>query len=591
MRGWLWCRPDRVALPGLLAILCGSLTSCFSAPPQVVALEPNNGSANVAADAPVRVRFDRAVTVGSLRPRLHVDPVIAGCDLAAAWSSPADARCHIRVLDGGALVELQHRRAPFVADTKYTFRLDGGFVDTAGVSNSLDHRWEITTGAPPRLSAISPADGATGVAADAAVVMTFNNHMRPETVAAAVSLEPPLPGTRVYANSRDHDRFVVVPGRLLSPGRTYTVRVTRGAVEEHGLPLAAPATIRFTAGALSHDGHALVLAGPGTGGPADQVLLTALGPRVPGDPVPAASIYETPRCSDSACGPLGLGERLQGIAEAAISPDGRLLALVLDDRGAPGESRLVVQPTGGGGSLILAGGASHLSWSPDSTRLAYAAGGSVHIVGAGNGADLTLPPGRPLSAPALWEPGGSSLVLPVGTPGDPGTTAGIDLADASLGIRYPLPVLSGILSAPTLSPSGFRLAVRRDGDPLTDGTWTIPLAGGAGAPGAPARVAADLTPVAWAGESTLLALASGTGGPGLVRVNLASGDRTSVPGVATADLGSLVATAGGRQLAYLHLDPGGVRQAFIENADGSNPTPITPFASGDRAAVAVSVSG
>jgi len=554
----------------------------------VVALEPNNGSANVAADAPVRVRFDRPVTSASLRPRFHIEPAIPGCTVQAAWAAAAGAPCRIQVRDGGSLLEFDHRGAPFRADTKYTLRLDGGFRDTSGVSNSLDHRWELTTGAAPRVSSMAPSDGATNVAADAPLIVTFDSHMRLDSVTQAVQLDPPVPGTHVYRNALDHARFMVLPGRLLTPGKSYTLTVGTAATEEHGLALASLAAARFTVGGISRGGHALVLAAPAAGAAADEVLLTALGPRAAGDTVAATSIFQSPPCQAPSCGAVGLGAPLVRIAEAAISPDAQHLAMVLHDRQSPGPSRLVVQPTEGGPLRLLARGARHISWSPDSTRLAYATGESIHVVSATSGADLVLPPGPPLSAPVIWEPGGSGLVLPIGRADDPTTTQGIDLADASLGIRYPLPVLTGTLHAPALSPSGARLAVRREGSPATAGTWTIPLAGDTGTP---SRLAADLTPVAWAGEGTLVATTMVRGTPSLLRLNLASGDRTTIPGVAAADLPSLVATASGRQLAFLHLDARGVEIAVIENADGSNPTPLVPFDSTGREAVAVSVSG
>ncbi|GAC1340403.1 MAG: hypothetical protein NVSMB29_09200 [Candidatus Dormibacteria bacterium] len=569
-------------------LLCGSLTGCFSAPPQVVALEPNNGSNNIAADAQVRVRFDRPVTAASLQSRFHIDPPVPHCAVPGAWSAAAGAPCRLRLLEGGVVLQFDHKAAPFVADTKYTLRLDGGFQDTEGGSNSLDHRWELTTGAPPRVASFTPSNGSGDVAADASLAITFNAYMTAESVQAAVHLEPAVPDTRVYRNAHDHGRFVVLPGRLLTPGTAYTLSVSPAATEEHGLTLAGRVAARFTVAGLGHEGHSLVLAAPSAAAAADQVLLTALGPRVPGDPVSAASIYEAPRCLLASCGAIDFGKPTLSIAEAAISPDAQHLALVLVDRESPGPPRLVVQPTEGGPTRLLGTGASHISWSPDSTRLAYAVGPAIHVVSAANGADLTLPPGLPLSAPAIWEPGGSRLVLPVGSPGDPAVTRGIDLADASLGIRYPLPLLSGPLSAPALNPSGSRLAVRRDGTAATEGAWTIFLGGNAGGP---TRLASDLTPVAWTGDGTLLAVAAGRSAMGLVRLNVASGDRTPISGVGPAELSSLVATASGRQLAYLHGDAAGVTQAFIENADGSNPTPLTTFPPSDRVAVAVSVSG
>ena len=155
----------------------------------------------------------------------------------------------------------------------------------------------------------------------------------------------------------------------------------------------------------------------------------------------------------------------------------------------------------------------------------------------------------------------------------------------------PSPPLTVELSSPSLSPSGVRLAVRRDGNPATDGTWTVPLAGGAGAGATPSRVATDLTPIAWAGESSLLAVSRTGTEPALVRLNIASGDRTTIPGVLPGELASLVVTASGRQLAFLRVDQRGAAEAFVENADGSNPAPLTPLLEGGRVAVGLSVSG
>jgi hypothetical protein len=186
----------------------------------------------------------------------------------------------------------------------------------------------------------------------------------------------------------------------------------------------------------------------------------------------------------------------------------------------------------------------------------------------------------------VWSADSTTLVLPVtGADGIPR----IDLADANLRIRYPLPgVLPAPLVRPVLSPQGDSLAVRRLGAPATAGTWLIRLTGG---DSTPHRLGTDLTPIGWLDEGTLLALADGGGGsPSLVRIGVAGGDRTTIGGPSVAELGSALPAPSGRQVAYVHA-VGGVAQAFLENADGTDPAPLTLFPPGTLQAAGVAFGG
>jgi hypothetical protein len=75
-----------------------------------------------------------------------------------------------------------------------------------------------------------------------------------------------------------------------------------------------------------------------------------------------------------------------------------------------------------------------------------------------------------------------------------------------------------------------------------------------------------------------------------VRVSVNSGDRERLANQPLAsDLSSAVVASSGRQVAYLLPDGSGVRQAVIENVDGSNPALLTTFGRRDvLEAVAVS---
>ena len=580
----------RAALLLVLAPLCGVLlTGCFSAPPQITRLSPVNGSTGVAADAPITVVFDHPVQRDSVGSRFHVDPGITGCDLQAAFGASASASCHVVWDAASSTFTVLHPRAPFTSNTKYTLSVSPGITDQQGVANALDHTWNITTGPPPTVNSVSPSDGSSLVPVDAPMVVAFSNAMDAATT-GAITLQPAVPGTQVFRNTRDHGRFLVLPGRLLDAGVEYTLTVGTGAVDEHGQRLALPVSSVFRTGKLDPNGHAAVLARR-SGEVATQVLITQLGASVPGEPAAAAIVLDAPRCEASAqCGQVPVGGPLVGYEQATVSPDGRWLGVVERDLRAPGGAAavsLVALP-----SLVerhIAENGGQISWSPDGTRLAFQAPDGLHVQTIASGHDVHLPPGDPLAAPAAWSGDGSVLALPVQN-----TVTGathVDLAMPDLDVRYAVPGLGDGTGSPALSPDGSLLAVARDGDPSQVGTWTVRLRGG---DPTPRRVGADLTPVAFVDNGTLLATERPVDGsdPGLARVSIADAARDRLasqplPG----DLSGAVVAPSGRQVAYVLPDASGVRQAAIENVDGSNPAFLTTFPVGGYEAVAVSFSG
>jgi hypothetical protein len=583
--------PARWLVGLLLAPLCGLvLTGCFTAPPQIIQLSPVNGSTGVAGDAPVRVVFDHPVRRDTVESRLSVSPSIEGCSLSRAFAPGAGALCRITWSRDSTSFTLEHPRAPFAPNTKYNFALSPGVTDTDGVVNSLDHSWAVTAGPAPVVNNITPSTGSTGIPVDLPLVVAFSNAMNAET-AGAITLSPSVPGTRVVRNTRDHGRFVVLPGRLLDSGATYTLTVGVGATDEHGQHLVTEQTSTFQTGGLGPQAHAIVLARHG-GEPATELLLTALGAQSPGEPAAAAGVLSAPRCGGpAACagGAVAVGAPLVADLQAAVSPDGRWVAVVVQDlsaRSAPPSVVLLALPSLVQRSIAPAG--FDVSWSPDASRLAYGAPDGVHVQTVATGRDLLLPAGDPLAAPAAWSGDGHVLALPVQNPRT--GLAHVDLAAPDLVARYAVPGLTGSVGNPALSPDGSLLAVHREGGSDIDGTWTVRLVGG---DATPHRLGSDLTPVAFVDAGTLLAAERPPDGdPGLVRVSVNSGDRARLANQPLAsDLSSAVVATSGRQLAYLLPDARGVLQALIENVDGSNPAPLTTFAVGGIEAVAVSFAG
>jgi len=519
--------------------------------------------------------------------RFTVDPPLAHCDLERAFTAGPGAPCRITWEPHAAAFVLEHRGAIFQPSTKYTFHIEPGVRDTGGAVNSLDHHWDITTAPAPLVLSTSPADGSTDVPDDSAVVVSFNDLMDGAATSAAIHLSPAVSGTRVVANRLDHGRFVVLPGRLLDPATTYTVTIDRGARNEHLQPLQRAATIAFSTVGLGRSEHALVLAGR-RGEAASGVLLTGLGALAAGEPAPAFTVLQAPRCAQPACGAVTAGGSTTAYLEASASPDGHRLAVVERDETVPDAPPVLhIVDLASGLDTSVRTGAAHPSWAPDGRLLAYGTGDAVHLFDATADVDRVLPAGDPLSGSPAWSGDGSVLGLPVRSAAG---VAHVDLADPALGVRYPIPGLSGEGDSPALNRDGSELAVHRDGGDQAEGAWLVRLRGG---DPTPRRLGAGLTPIAYTDATTLLAAARAPPDPpGLVRIGVRGGDAVRLAtGPAASDLATVAVASLGGEIGYLLNDAGGTPEAYIENADGSNPAPLTSFAPDGLAALAVVFAG
>ncbi|HEY8755991.1 MAG TPA: Ig-like domain-containing protein [Candidatus Dormibacteraeota bacterium] len=566
---------------GVLALL---LTSCFSAPPQIISLEPNRGSTSVLADAPVRVVFDRPVThssiVGRFTVTAAVSPAIPGCDFSTVFSAPSTAACWIHWLDPEPGFELVHLGAVFRPATAYHFTLAGGFSDPQGDRNGLDHHWDLTTAPAPLLAASTPADHATDVAVDARLAVSFSAPMDAPTTAGAITLTPAVPGTRVVGNSLDKSRFVILPGQTMAPDVTYTIGVARTARGEDEQFLATAVALQFTTGEHMEGPHAVVLAGV-QGERATEVLLPALAPAAAGEPIAAPVLLKAPRCAISTgCGALATGAALQTYAAAATSPDGTHVAVVVNDA-QTSTSALEVIDTVYGAVIADIPDGTLPSWSRDGTRLALAAGAHIDVSDVRSGRLSVLAADTTVTAPPLWA---ANTTLVLSTAATAGVPAAVELVDQQVDAQYQLPGAPPASTAVAVSPGGGRIALATSGG----GVVVTPAPGG---PGSAQRLTGHLQAVGFAGEGVLLAVSTTVDGTQLVRISVVGGDTTTVTlGTGAPDLQSVRTAADGRRLVCLGVDPNGVRQAYVANADGTGELAMTRFTTGGLEAQAVAFS-
>jgi Bacterial Ig-like domain len=559
-------RAARALILGLGAAgLCVALSGCFSAPPQIISLEPNRGSTGVLADAPVRVIFDRPVLRSSIVGRFTVDRAIPGCNLSGAFTAPTTAPCSIRWLDPVPGFELLHAGAVFAPLTKYTFTLSGGFTDPQGDRNGLDHHWDLTSAPAPRITAATPAARSGDVPIDAPLAMGFSAPMDAKSTAAAITLTPAVPGTVVSRNALDHSRFAILPGQLLEPGVAYTITIAGSARGEDEQALAAPGAIQFTTGARLGGAHAVVLAGA-PGANSTQVLLPALAPAAAGDPIAAPVLLQAPVCTASlGCGTVAAQAPLSTYEAASVAPDGSHIAVVVDDA-VTGSAQLEVVDTIHDTVLTRIPGGVRPSWSPDSSELALVTGSQVEVLDIASGVLTVVDSDIGLRAPALWS-GSSTLIL--STAATAAGPPGVELVNLLVGARYALPgVPSGSIAA-AVSPAGSRLAI-------TTPAGTTLVAPAAGAAGTAQTLPGHLDAIGFAGEGTLMAINPDT--EQLVRLSVGGGDTTAVSLTpAVVAFSSVRVAADGRRIVYLAYDTAGGIQAFVANADGSGSLAITRF--------------
>ncbi len=577
------------ALPLGLAILAPSvlLTGCFSAPPQIVQLNPPAGSTQLDANATVEVVFDQPVTHQSVAAHLSVYATLPphqglpGCAVAAAFSARPGAPCWISWLTGESGFVFHHPGALFAPDTEYTFELAAGVTSASGNVNSLDHTWNLTSSAAPVLTSSTPADGSTAPR-DSPIVLSFSRQMSPSAMASAVSLTPGVTGLKVVLNPLDLGQFEIIPDRPLDPSTAYTLTVSRRATDAFGQPIPAPITLHFTTGPLSTLGHLLVLAGPGLGD-ATEVVLAQLTAPATGLPIPAEVLAAVPLCADpDGCGDVGPGQPAAVFEDATISAGGQWLAVVQNDTTQAGAAPLlrIINLETGQDQLDLTG-ATWPVWSPDGSTLAFVAGdASVQLYDPASGSLSALQTGPAPSGPPVWTADGDTLAIPVKASG--ASPAHVDLADPTISARYQLPGLMGNASNLVAAPQGEELAleVTSPASPVPT-TWVADPSGGE----PPLKVGVDLTPVGFTDDATLVVgLNAPPGSPQLGGFEIATGVVSPITAaLGNVDPDSAAVAPSGRQIAYITTLPSGAVEAVIANADGSGPLPLTSLTPGLQA--------
>jgi hypothetical protein len=206
-----------------------------AAAPKVTANSPAKDATNVSVNASVVIDFDTKMDPTSTEA---ASTLVPGTTLGFAWDATGKRMT-------------AKPTAPLGEGTKYTFTVSGSAKSAAGPALTNPHSFDFTTetksaNLPPKVQTTSPAHGATAVARDAPVTITFSLPMDPATTVAAFSLSPAVGGGTPAVNGV---ALTFTHTETFSASTKYTVTVTGDAKSSVGVKMGASHSFDFTTAA------------------------------------------------------------------------------------------------------------------------------------------------------------------------------------------------------------------------------------------------------------------------------------------------------------------------------------------------------
>jgi alpha-2-macroglobulin len=206
---------DTSALGRMFRPLEATSLSFRTAPaPAVVAVFPSDGNTNVRLDAPLAIRFSRAMIPAPGTPQpaelpaLRFDPPLRG---AATW------------LDDRTM--LFRPDAPLQPGVRYQATLDAALADVVGSQLGRDVSWSFTTVAP-RVVAVTPTSGGRLQGVRAPLGITLSHAVPLEQLRASLVITPSIEGALAEQRQPDGTQLVTfTPALDWTPGVTYQAQL------------------------------------------------------------------------------------------------------------------------------------------------------------------------------------------------------------------------------------------------------------------------------------------------------------------------------------------------------------------------------
>ncbi len=225
---------DDAGVPSVAKIVTVAAAPTAGTPPTVSSVSPSGGAADVARTTSVSVVFDRAMDEDSVEQAFSLKRTGDGTAVAGSFS-----------WNGNELTFAPS--SPLSGATNYTASVGTGAQDTTGAGLEAPRTWQFTTAAQPLIAVVGPADNATEVLPNGAVVVVFDTAMDKPSAEAAFSLRRTADGNPVAGSFGWLGNVLIFkPNASLAGGTQYTAGVSTAARDLAGNPLPATKTWRFT---------------------------------------------------------------------------------------------------------------------------------------------------------------------------------------------------------------------------------------------------------------------------------------------------------------------------------------------------------
>ena len=210
--------------------------------PTVIATAPSNGATGISPNTSVNITFSEAMDASTVTAT-NITMRVTSSGTAVTGTVTYNTTTHVATFTPSAAL---------AQNASYTVTVSGNVKDAAGNLMGANVEFAFSTGdiTPPTVTAVVPADSATGVALNSTVKVTFSEPMDPTTInTTTVSLKNTAT-TAVVAATVTYDAATrtatLTPSAALAGNTRYTVTVTTGARDLSANGLASAFTSTFT---------------------------------------------------------------------------------------------------------------------------------------------------------------------------------------------------------------------------------------------------------------------------------------------------------------------------------------------------------
>ena len=215
-----------------------SFTTAAAPAPTVTAVTPTNASTGVAVTSTVTATFSEAMSASTFTGSTFTLTPQGGSAVAAT----------ITYSSNGNLATLTPN-APLANNTTYTATVTTGVTSSRGAALGANYSWMFTTATapPPTVTAVTPANGSTGVAITTNLTATFSTTMSTATINfGTFTLTGPGNSAVQGIVTPGATTSTFTPSANLAYNTTHTATITTGVTSSAGIALAQNYTWSFT---------------------------------------------------------------------------------------------------------------------------------------------------------------------------------------------------------------------------------------------------------------------------------------------------------------------------------------------------------